>query len=104
MFLKLAVEAKLPTVAGVVIALGGDHAVETPFAAIIGDIGVLDAVFLALGPAEARLHIIILGHLALPIQVDVFFDGREVLETLPQVVEADLVVLEHADHLHKEGR
>lgn len=44
------------------------------------------SILLTLGPAEAWLHIIILGQLPLPVKVDVFFDGCEVLETFPQVI------------------
>jgi hypothetical protein len=66
-FLKLAIEAKLSAVAGVVIALGGDHSVEAAFAAVVGDIGVLDAVVFVLGSAEAGLHVVVFGQFALAI-------------------------------------
>jgi hypothetical protein len=98
--LKFSISAKFAAIASFVIALGGDHSIEATLSAVVGDVGVLDAtVLIIFGSAEAGLHFIILGDLALAIEVNIFFDGGEVLETLAEVVEADLVVLKHADHL-----
>lgn len=60
---------------------------------------MLNSILIALGSAEARLHFIIFGDLAFAVKVDVLFDGCEVFETLSEVVESDLIVLQHADHL-----
>lgn len=99
MLLKLAVRAELAAVAGIIVTLCGNHAIEAPFAAVVGDVGVLNGVLVGLGPAEAGLHFIIFGDLAFAIEVDVLLDRCEVFEAFPEVVESDLIVLEHADHL-----
>lgn len=100
MLLKFAVGAKLPAVAGVIIALSGHHFVEASFPAVVGNVVVLDAgVILWFGPAEARLHLVIFGHFSLAVEVEVLLEGGEVFETVPQVVQSLLVVLDEADHL-----
>lgn len=99
MLLKLAIGAKFPAIAGVIIALSRDHAVEAPFPAVVGNVGVLNSVLVGLRAAETRLHFIIFWDLALAIQVNVLLDGCEVFETLPEVVQSHLIVLQHADHL-----
>lgn len=99
MLLKLAIGAEFTAIAGVIVAFSRDHAVEAPFSAVVGDVGVLNGVLIGLRAAEARLHFIIFGDLTLAIQVNVLLDGREVFETLPEVVQSDLIVLQHADHL-----
>lgn len=90
----------LPAVAGIIVALSGHHAVEAALSTVVADVGVLNAFLLTFGAAEARLHLIVLGNFTLAIKVDVLLDGREVFETLTQVVETHRVVLEHADHLN----
>jgi hypothetical protein len=100
MLLKLAIGAMLPAIAGIIVTLSGHHAVEAAFSTVVADVCVLNAFLLAFGATKARLHFIILGDFTFAIKVDVLFDGREVFETLTQVVEAHLVVLEHADHLN----
>jgi len=105
MLLKLPVGAILSTVACVLITFSRHHPIQAPLPTVIGDVVVLYArIFIILGPAEARLHFVILGYFPLAVQVDIFFYVVEVFQTVPEVVQPNLVVLEHADQLHNKKR
>ena len=102
MFLKFSVGAKLTTVACILITFCGHHSIETSLSAIIRNIIVLySSIFISLGPTKTRLHLIIFRYFSLPIQVYIFLDGREVFEAVSEIVESDLIILEHADNLNE---
>ena len=102
MFLKLAVGAEVAAVAGLVVAFGGHHAVETAFAAVVGDVVVLDAgLFFGLGTAETGFHFVGFGQFAFAVEIDVLLEVGEVFETVTKVVHPGRIPIEHADHLTK---
>lgn len=100
MFLKFPVGAKFCAVAGVFIAFSGHHSIEASITAVIRNVVILNAgVFLASRPAEARFHLVVFGHFPFAIQVDIFLEWCEIFETVPEVVEPELVVFDESDHL-----
>jgi uncharacterized protein YjlB len=100
MLLEFSVDAVVSAVAGIVVAFSRHHPVEASFTAVVGDVVVLDAgVLFGARSAEAGFHFVVFGHFPLSVEVDVFLERREVFETVAEVVQSGLVVLQHADHL-----
>lgn len=100
MFLKLSIHAVFSTIARIIIALSRHHSIETSLSAVIGHVVVLDTcILLGFRSAETRLHLIIFGSFSFPIEVDVLLEGSELFQTIAEVVQPSLVVLEHTDNL-----
>jgi len=102
MLLKLTVFAILFTIACFIVTLSRYHSVQASLPAVVRHVSMLieGGFFLETRFAEARLHFIIFRDLSFSVQIYIFFDRGEVLQAISQIIESDLIILEHSDHLN----
>ena len=95
--LELPILTMLIASTSLLIALRGNHPIETLIPTIIRDVRMLNEAILVLRPwtAQAILQVIVLRLLFLTIQVGVLVDGAEEFETLPQIFVSNWVRLDH---------
>lgn len=101
MFLKFPVLAKLSTFTCFFITFSWYHSIQTSLTTVIWYICMLYRwVNIAFRNAEARLHLIIFRDLPLSVQINILLDWSKVFKTFSKLVQALLIVFEHAYYLH----
>lgn len=100
MLLELSILTQVPTIACIVIALCGHHTVQASLSAIVRYVVVLEISFLiGFWSTVAWLDFVTFGSLTLTLEVNVFPDEGEELETFPEPFETSGIVFEHLDDI-----